>query len=246
MNLKYIKKTLCCLILFTLAPLTSKAQVPVKLLGFEAPPVSTVSEGRKLSGFGYDFVVELFNSAKIPFEAEGLPIGRMMDALERDNAVTIFLSRNPTREDKFTWIAELIPEEGFFFISRAGSNAVTTYEEAKTLKSIGAAQSGVPAALMKAAGVTNIDLAASEELNAKKLLAGRIDAWFTGGTLARYLLKQNKAEGNAVVIGPRIVPAPAWITGSKTLPRETVEKLQAAFADSKTNGKYAAFRAQID
>jgi ABC-type amino acid transport substrate-binding protein len=194
----------------------------------------------------YDFVSGLFDAAKIPYQAEGLPLGRMLEALEQGNSVGVFLARNPSREDKFTWIAGLVEEEGFFFITRADRKPVASYAEAKALKSIGAVQSGAPAALLEAAGITNIDLGATEGINAKKLMSGRIDAWYTGGGIARHALKQEQIAGNAVAIGPQVVPAPYWVVGSKTLPKETVEKIRAAFADSKTNGKYAAFRAQID
>ena len=225
---------------------SASAQEPIKLVGFEALPFTTVGEGRKLSGLGYDFVAGLFDTAKIPYQGEGMPLARMLETLEQNNAVGVFLARNPAREEKFTWIAGLVEEEGFFFISRADRKPVTSYEEAKTLKAIGAVQSGAPAALLQAAGITSVDLGTSEGINAKKLMAGRIDAWYTGGSIARYVLKQEQIAGNTVVIGPRIVPAPYWIVGSKTLPKETVEKLQAAFAESKNNGKFAAFRAQID
>lgn len=246
MNKYIIKYTMLYLGFLTCIPNSVAAQEPVKLVAFGALPFTTVGEGRKLSGVAYDFVAGLFHAANIPYQAEGLPLGRMLEAMEQGNAVGVFLGRNPAREDKFTWIAELVAEEGFFFISRADRQAVVSYDEAKTLKAIGATQNGGPAILLQTAGLTNVDLAASEAINANKLMAGRIDAWFTGGSIARYVLKQEQIAGNAVTIGPRIVHAPAWIIGSKTLPAETVEKLRTAFAESKLNGKFEAFRAQID
>lgn len=226
--------------------ITARAQEPIKLVGFGALPYTIVGEGKKLSGVAFDFVSGLLDAAKIPYEAEGLPIGRVLESLDHGNSVSVFTARNPSREDKYTWIAELVGEEGFVFVTRADHKPVASYEDAKGLKLIGAIQNGTPVSMLQAAGLTNVDPGASEEINAKKLIAGRIDAWYTAAGFARYVLKQEQIAGNAVIIGPRIVPAPFWIAGSKTLPKETVEKIRAVFADSKTNGKYAAFRAQID
>ena len=60
------------------------------------------------------------------------------------------------------------------------------------------------------------------------------------------MLKQEQIAQDAVTIGPKVVPVPQWIVGAKGLPKETVEKLQAAFAAAKNNGRYAAFRAAVD
>lgn len=219
---------------------------PVKLLGFQSMPFSAVGEGKKLSGPGYEFVADLFKAAGIAFVAEGLPFGRVIEELNGDNAVAVFLTRTPAREQQFTWIAGLIEDDGFVFVPRAGSPAVTSFDQAKTLKSVGVLATSALAAQLTQNGVTNVDPVSSDELNAKKLVSSRIDAWFTSSTQGRYVLKQEQIAQDAVTIGPKVVPVPQWIVGAKGLPKETLEKLQAAFAAAKNNGRYAAFRASVD
>ncbi|WP_156995326.1 substrate-binding periplasmic protein, partial [Elstera litoralis] len=217
-----------------------------RLLGFDASPMSSVAEGKKLSGAGYDFVADLFKAANIPFTPEGLPISRVFPALDEGNAVVVFLVRNPAREDKYVWLGDIVPDDGFAFMTRAGDAPILSFEQAKSLKAVAVLANAVPAQLLRSNGVVNIDETASEPLNLKKLAAGRVDAWFTGAIVARHMLKADAELVKTMVIGPKLVPSPYAIAGSKTLPADVVNKLQQAFAATKTNGRYAAFRAQID
>ena len=219
---------------------------PIRLLGFDAPPMASVSEGKKLSGPGYDFVADLFKAANLPFVAEGLPISRVFPALDEGNAVVVFLVRNPAREDKYAWLGDIVPEDGFAFMTRVGDAPILSFEQAKTLKAVSALGSAAPAQVLRNNGLTSIDETVNEALNLKKLVAGRVDAWFSGTIIARHMIKADTEAAKTVVIGPKLVPTPYWIAGSKTLPADVVNKLQQAFAATKTNGRYAAFRAQID
>lgn len=219
---------------------------PIRLLGFDTPPMSSVSEGKKLSGPGYDFVADLFKAADLPFVAEGLPISRVFPALDEGNSVVVFLVRNPAREEKYVWLGDIVPDDGFAFMTRVGDAPILSFEQAKTLKTIAALGTAAPAQILRNNGLTSIDETASEALNLKKLAAGRVDAWFSGAIIARHIIKADAEAAKSVVIGPKLVPSPYWIAGSKTLPADVVAKLQQAFVATKTNGRYAAFRAQID
>jgi polar amino acid transport system substrate-binding protein len=219
---------------------------PIRLLGFDAPPMSSVSEGKKLSGPGYDFVTDLFKASGLPFVAEGLPISRVFPALDEGNAVVVFLVRNPAREDKYAWLGDIVPDDGFAFMTRVGDAPILSFEQAKTLKAVSALGSAAPAQVLRNNGLMSIDETVNEALNLKKLVAGRVDAWFSGAIIARHMINADAEAAKTIVIGPKLVPTPYWIAGSKTLPADVVNKLQQAFAATKTNGRYAAFRAQID
>ncbi len=219
---------------------------PIRLVGFDSLPMSAIVDSNKLTGPGYEFVVDLFKSAGIPFTAEGQSPLRMADSLDTGNTVAIYFIRTPAREDKYTWISGLIEDDGYAFITLAKNPRVDSFDQAKSLKSIGIINSEAIKAMLASHGITSVDPSPSSVQNAKKLLAGRFDAWFTTTTVARYLMKQEGATQNTVAVGKTLVPAAGWITGSKNLSPEVVSKLQAAYATSKTNGRYAAFRAQID
>lgn len=226
--------------------LGAMAADPIRLAGFDTPPMSVVSDGKKLSGAGYDFVADLFKTADIPFQAEGLPLTRAIAALDEGNTVLVFLVRTAAREDKYAWIGDIVPDDGFAFMTRSGDPAVTSFEQAKSLKTVAVLGSSSPAQLLRSNGVTALDETASEALNLKKLAAGRVEAWFTAAIIARHIIKADAESAKTVVIGPKVLPSPYWIVGSKSLAPEVVGKLQQAFAATKTNGRYAAFRAQID
>ncbi len=228
-----------------ISPFT-QAQSPVRLSGFDSPPFVNASENRQISGAAYDFVTSLLSDAKIPFHAEGLPLGRLLAALDEGNTIAAYLVRTPEREEKYTWIAALADDEGFHFITRAGEKAINSYEEAKSLKTVGSMLNGITTAQLRAAGLTNLDPGTTESMNAAKLIGGRLDAWYANGAIARHVLRQEKIDKAKFVIGQKIVPARSWIVGSKNLPTEIVTKLQTSYAEAQKNGAYAAFRAKID
>lgn len=233
-------------VLGTLVATTSLAQEPIKLVGFDALPFSSVSDGRALAGAGYDFVSDLFKSAGVPFVSEGQPIQRLLESLDRGNTVAIYLVRTPAREDKYTWIGGLVEENAFAFITLPDRPRVDDFETARGLKMVGAINSPAVKNMLVSNGVTAIDETAAEGQNLKKLLAGRFDAWFTTNTVARYMVKDAGLPPTSVSVGKELVPSPAWMVGSKSLPAETVQKLQAAFAAAKADGRYAAFRAKLN
>ncbi|KJV06776.1 hypothetical protein VZ95_20535, partial [Elstera litoralis] len=181
----------------------------------------------------------------IPFVAEGQSPLRIAESLDAGNTVAIYFIRNPERETRFAWIGGLIEDDGFAFITLASNPKVDSFEQAKSLKSIGAISSDAVRNILTSNGVTTFDLTPSAVSNAKKLLAGRFDAWFSTITVARYWIKQEGVEANTISVGKTLVPAAGWITASKSLPAETLSKLQTAFAASKSDGRYEAFRAKI-
>lgn len=225
---------------------TAAATEPVKLVGFDALPFSSVGDGRGLSGAGFDFVSDLFNTAGVPFVSEGQPIQRILESLDRGNTVAIYLVRTPAREDKYTWIAGLVEDDGFAFMTPPGRPRVDDFETARSLKMVGAIISPAVKGMLTSNGVTALDETPAEAQNLKKLLAGRFDAWFTTNTVARYMVKEAGLPADAITIGKMLVPSSGWIVGSKNLPPETVQKLQKAFATMQADGRYAAFRTKLN
>ena len=226
--------------------LSAHAADPVRLVGFDSLPMSTITDGNKLGGAGYEFVADLFKTAGIPFVAEGQSPLRIAESLDAGNTVAIYFIRNPERETRFAWVGGLIEDDGFAFITLANSPRIDSFEQAKSLKSIGVISSEAIRNILTAQGITTFDAAPSSVQNAKKLLAGRFEAWFSTITVARYWIKQEGVANNAITVGKTLVPAAGWITASKSLPAETLAKLQAAFAASKSDGRYEAFRSKIN
>ncbi|KJV08868.1 hypothetical protein VZ95_15000, partial [Elstera litoralis] len=121
--------------------LSARAADPVRLVGFDSLPMSSIVEGNKLAGAGYEFVADLFKTAGIPFVAEGQSPLRIAESLDAGNTVAIYFIRNPERETRFAWIGGLIEDDGFAFITLASNPKVDSFEQAKSLKSIGAISS---------------------------------------------------------------------------------------------------------
>lgn len=220
---------------------------PLKLLGFESLPYTGVRDDGALYGPGYEYVASIFKAANVPVTPQGLALSRMVQMLDERPSFAVFLARTPIREDKYVWLSQLSDDkEGFIFISRAGTGVIDSFAQAKTLKRIAAVENGAPAGLLRANGVENIDVAPSEALNLRKLIAGRADAWFSTTSLSRHVTRVERVEQNALIVGPILQKTQFWVLASKQVPSETVVVLRAEFDRARKDSRFAAFRAEIE
>lgn len=243
---KKIFRIACAGVFFPLGAALAQSE-PLKLFGFESLPYTGVSDDGALYGPGYGYVASVFKAANVPVTPQGLALSRMVRKLDEEPSFAVFLARTPIREDKYVWLSQISDDnEGFIFISRAGTGVIDSFDQAKTLKRIAAVENGAPAGLLRANGVENIDVAPSEALNLRKLIAGRADAWFSTTSLSRHVTRVERVEQNALVVGPILQKTQFWVLASKQVPSETVAILKAEFDRARNDGRFATFRAEIE
>jgi len=79
-------------------------------------------------------------------------------------------------------------------------------------------------------GYENIDVVTNEEFNAKKLLAGRIDAWYVPADRGFYYLKKRGLQKRPVV-GESLQKGELWLAANPGFPPVTAMKLQKAIEE---------------
>jgi polar amino acid transport system substrate-binding protein len=154
----------------------SVAQSKVTIIAGDVPPFAMM-EGGQGKGVAYDIVKEMAKRVGHSGAISVQPFARMLEAPKTDNNVLVLSpGRTPAREKSYKWVAKLV-EEQFLMVGNTKSKAdISSFESAKGLTA-GVMRGSVGERIAKEKGFAKVDDVTSEDTNAKKLDAGRIDAW---------------------------------------------------------------------
>lgn len=211
----------------------------ISVYAFELPPFALQNNG-KAEGDGIRLVEEMLKKADMEGDFKIYPLPRITQQLSETSGIAVLLTRTPARENNYQWIAPLFMDK-FVFITAPDKKAVGSLEAARPLGKIASLAEGAPTAYLTSQGLTNLDPTPSETSNYKKLLSGRVDAWYTNVTHAKYVIKAENQKLESVVFGDTITEAPFWIAASPKTPAETIKKLQTAYEELKKSGYYDDF-----
>ena len=162
---------------WALAASATDAPPEVRLYVMDVPPYSMTGSGRH--GIVGDVALEALQRAGFQAKVIETPNARALhDVPQLSNALIVPLARLRTREEDFTWVAQIITvERGFFTLDRR----VKSFAEAKKqFKAIGVERGSAARAILKAHGFPDDQLVdvTLDAMAPKMLRAGRIDAWF--------------------------------------------------------------------
>lgn len=232
--------------IFSLFSMSHSKAESIRIIGYDISPLVKVSDGKKIAGPAFNYVQDMFKIAGVEYTAEGVPFSRAISLLEENNTIVVALERFSARESKYSWISDLIPDDGYVFVNKNSEPIIVSLDQARALKSIAALEGSSAFNLLNIRGYTQVDVASSYITIARKLLASRNDAWLGTKIIARHILREVPGASEALAVGPVIAPIPIWIVGSLSLSQEVVTKLQKAAETLKNNGRYAAFRAELE
>lgn len=151
------------------------------------PPFSYEEQG-KPAGIAVDLLDEAGQLYGVRFNYRFLPwLRAQSETRSSADRIIIPLTRTPERESQYNWIAELFQYQ-FVFIS-AGGPLPRTLEEARGMRV--AVLRGNPAEkMLRDLGFVQLEAAFSEEINARKLAARRIDLWVAADLAAKSIYRQ--------------------------------------------------------
>ncbi|WP_454252161.1 substrate-binding periplasmic protein [Pseudomonas sp. R151218B TE3479] len=224
-----------CLLLPLLASHEASAESPViELHILDAPPLTFVNDPRG-HGIVGDVAVAAMTRAGYTVKIHVLPWARAQKHVseEHDHLITP-LSRIPTREDRFTWIASIMPmERAFFSLERR----VSSFAQAKeTYRKIGVGLGSAQEDILRSEGFSDEQIypLAIGDNPAQMLLMGRIDAWFNGVPESRYIWpKVSKRKLLMSSVGSN---ADLYLACSKQCSPEMVEHLRDAVEALRADG----------
>ena len=158
----------------------------------EYPPYNMSGANGTVTGISTDIVRAMLDAAGYEYEIAVYPWARAI-ALARTqvNTCVYSMSRTPEREALYKWIGPLVANDWTLF-ARSGASRPQTLDEAMMMR-IGSYQGDAIVAYLQTRG-HQVDVAPSDDVNPKKLLAGRIDFWATGKLIGQYRLKQQGVE----------------------------------------------------
>lgn len=175
------------------ASLAAQAAPPLRVLTEDYPPFNMLGSGGRISGLSTEIVQELFKRAGSNYTIELLPWIRAFNLTVLEaNTCLYSTTRTDAREHQFKWIGPLVENPWVLYARTDNRNTVLSLEEIRRFKIGGYSGDAVSQYLIDRG--FEVDLASTDQLNVKKLLAGRIDYWATGKYLGASLLAREKVS----------------------------------------------------
>ena len=141
------------------------------------PPLNYVENG-VLVGPSVEIVREIQRRVGSNEEIKVYPWARAYKmSLEHENVVLFGMTHTEVRHDQFKWIGPLATKRDILVARKGSGIRIDSLEDAKKVKSIGTLRDDTRERLLKILGFTNLEPVSDEQMNAKKLVLGRIDLW---------------------------------------------------------------------
>ncbi len=227
------------LLLLLLAPCVALGATRLVLVTEEYPPYNMSNDKGEVVGISTDIVKALMTEAGYDYELAIYPWSRAI-ALARTqvNTCVFSMSRTPEREALYKWIGPLVVNDWSLF-GRADESRPSRMEDVQNLH-IGSYQGDAIVAYLQSRGYL-VDVAPSDDLNPKKLQAGRIDYWATGRLIGQYRLRQLGVTD----IEPMLTfnRTEMFLACQKQLPDKQVELLHRSLKELERRGAIKAIYA---
>lgn len=204
----------------------------------EYPPFSYTNNGQ-IQGVSTEIVKEMCRRLDHPFSPEVLPWARgYLMAKSRDNVILYSTTRIPAREKLFKWVGPLVTNHLGFFVKKGSGVKITSYEDAKKLGVIGTYKDDVAELMLQDKGFTNIESIPDDVLNSKKLVLGRLDAWFTGVAQGYYRASQAGVVGKLENVYRDSEPILMYMAFSKSTDDAVIARWQKTLDQLVKDGFY--------
>lgn len=164
-------------LLFTLLLSVEAKALTLKAVTTEFPPYQILS-GEEVRGISTDIVKNVVELAGFKAEFKGYPWARAYRiAQKEDNVIIYSMARTPEREKLFKWVGTIVPYNVYFWKLRKRTDvSVKSLEDAKRY-AVGGTTDDIKAIELIKFGFLpgkNLEMATSDEVNIRKLFAGRI------------------------------------------------------------------------
>ena len=166
---------------------------PLSLVTEEYPPYNMSGSKGEIGGISSRILQALLTEAKLDYTVAIYPWARAI-AMARTQAMTCVysMSRTPERESLYQWVGPLVFNDWTLF-ARSGTARPARLQDAAQAH-IGSYRGDAIVPYLQERGHL-VDVSSSDDLNPRKLLAGRIDFWATGRLIGLYRLQQQGLAG---------------------------------------------------
>lgn len=204
----------------------------------EYPPLNYSKDGGKtVTGHASDLVNEMLKRTGIKARVVLYPWKRAyMMAQENKETCVYSTTRTEAREHLFKWVGPVATDNWVVFANADSNIKVTALDDLKKLK-VTAYQGDAKAIFLASKGIAT-DEAINEELNAKKLAAGRVDVWVSGANSGPWVARD---------VGVKIKPLFAiqevemYLACNLAVPDSEIDRMNEAIKAIKADGSYDGF-----
>jgi ABC-type amino acid transport substrate-binding protein len=162
-------------------------------------------------------------------------------AAVHDNPGTLIipLTRNAERESKYKWVARLF-DNGAHLVSVGRPAPIQSIDEAKGL-GVGIMRGSIFEGYLGKAGLTQLVIVPKDELIAKMLVEGKVDAWAGADLVTHYLFGKIGQNPSRLQQGPQLGEAgQIYIAGDVNLPEADAKAIADGIEKLRHNGKLEA------
>lgn len=218
------------------------------ILAGEIAPYCYLKDG-KPAGLMAKVVQEIAARMKYPEGINFVPWARaqqmVRDQSDSNLRFIIPLTRTPERESQYTWVAEIMADDLVFVSEKSRKMVIQKPDDAKNLR-IGVLMGSPGEAMIRQLGFTKIDASVTEEINARKMNSGRIDAWLVARTVAPFSWNREGLPAKEFEYGAVLRTNHLYLGASKSAPPATVAAWRKAFDALVADGTYARLASQPD
>ncbi|RPI79187.1 MAG: amino acid ABC transporter substrate-binding protein [Desulfobacteraceae bacterium] len=201
-------------------------------------PFNDEKDGKAV-GLSTEMVQEILKRVGHADTIQVLPWARAVDTLDKkENTAVYSMMRTPKRETLYKWVGPLAELKEVMFAKKGSGLKITSLDDAKKVKSIGVSRESASHQFLTQNGFTNADADGEATGQAKKLMIGRINLWFTA-ELSGYLIAKDAGVDTAQMeVAYEVNKMVLYMAFNKNTSDEIVKKWQKALDDMKADGTY--------
>lgn len=214
-------------------PRVAQAVPPFSVVTAHLPPL--VMEHGPRHGALRELVEELFRRMKVAPRLDFRPWPRAQLMATTRRATAIFpLSRIPTREVQYRWLAPLYEENYIFLAPRTSRFDIAHPGEMKHMR-IALIRGAAQAAMLRDLGYITLVEGGSVDDVHRYMLGGMADAAFGERGIIANALRTRKAEKDFHTSEP-VRSSTAWLAGSLDFTEDDIQRFTAAMQDIVSDG----------
>ncbi len=207
----------------------------------EFPPYNYELNGR-LTGVSTEVVQAVFREAGIGFNIKLYPWARAYKmALENKTILIYSILRTPDRENLFKWVGTIAPRKSYFYKLKTRKDIMINALENARHYIVGGVIEDARVNYLKNNGFNVIETVTRDELNIRKLYAGRIELMICNEFSFAYLVKSINFkidDFEKAFLLEEFSKGDFYMAFSRTTSDELVDKLKTALDKIKSNGTY--------
>lgn len=208
----------------------------ITIITEDSPPLN-YEENNIAKGPSVEIVQEILNIINLEEDIQFFPWARGYSMATEEPNIALFSATKTEERDKiFKWVGPLAVKEKVFFVKKGSNIKITDFEDAKKYN-IGVLREGSTEQLLISKNFPNIDSVTSEDLNLKKIIAGRIDVWYTSKSTAVSSANKLNIDINEITDIYTVKRSVLYIAFNNKTSDEVITKWQDAYDLLEESGK---------